>query len=191
MESSLLLVENKSLETLLAERIQHFEVYKKNKDIKFGNGPFSYAYVQRKRYLVSNTPEQIAAFIIKHKMQPIIRIVNVYEELELIVLQGNIERCKNQEFLQKQLLPILLSIQMGAAEVPTFKPYTEEKYIIKNVRNHTSEGKHYLSNLNHFKGIAPTRISEYFETEELLVKQYPNSISLLQAYDLAIERKLI
>lgn len=170
------------------ERIQFSEAYQKN---KFGIGDYSYGYVEGERYLVSNTAEQIAAFIMEHKMKLNIRIVNAFDTLELSTSMGFIDYCGNQDFLKLRLLPVLIPMQQGEVEILAFTPHTDEKYMIRNVRERSNEGKYFLSNLNHIDGVESTKISEYFETEELLAIQYPDSISLDEAYNLALERELI
>ena len=97
-------------------------------------GDFLYGYIEgRERQLITNTVEQIAAFIMSQKHGSM-KIVNFLDELEIEVVGGFIFYCKDQKFLQNELIPVLVPMQLGERETITFVPYTDPSYTVKNMR---------------------------------------------------------
>lgn len=160
--------------------------------LSFGIGEYSYGYLSSgERVLVSNTTEQIAAFIMAHKTESV-KIVNVLDLLEIETSMGFLMTVTNQHFLVNELLPVLTPMQEGEVEAAEFIPYTTDKYLIKNVRLERKEdGKFVLANIDHFNGVEVHEISEYFNTEQDLLVEHPNSITGQEAYDIALEKGFI
>lgn len=164
-----------------------------NLELAIGEVPFLYGYVGGEKNFVANNVEQICAFILGNRLKDT-QIINIFDQLEISsTVGGFIMSCENQWFLQNKLLPVLVPMQTGEVEVPEFVPYTDEKYIINNVRLEDEDGKgYYLVDLDFFDGYPEQkRTSEFFETEEELIAKYPDSINTDQSYDIAMEREII
>lgn len=159
-------------------------------EYSFGIGLYSYGYLPNgERVLVSNTPEQVAAFIMAHPNESV-KIVNIFDMLEIETSMGFLMNVPNQQFLAQELLPVLVPMQQGEAEIIEFIPYKDEAYIIKNVRMETEEGNFYLVNLDYFRKEVE-RISDGFQSEEDLMREHPNSISEKEADKIASEKDFI
>ncbi|MEX3623608.1 hypothetical protein [Viridibacillus arvi] len=109
----------------------------------FGIGEYSYGYLPNgERVLVSNTAEQIAAFVMAHRSERV-KIVNIFDMLEIETSMGLLLQVTNQQFLANELLPVLVPMQQGEVEAVEFVPYTPEKYMItftkRRWRVHSSE----------------------------------------------------
>lgn len=141
-------------------------------------GDFLYGYIEgRERQLITNTVEQIAAFIMSQKHGSM-KIVNFLDELEIEVVGGFIFYCKDQKFLQNELIPVLVPMQLGERETITFVPYTDPSYTVKNMRFYSKEENMFmLVNLNFLDEWGHTVVSGKYKTEEELIAAYPNSIS--------------
>lgn len=157
-----------------------------------GFGDFLYGYAKGERIPISNNVEQICAFIMKHRLDSV-KIVSILDELEIETSMGFLMYCRNQEFLQSDLLPSLVPMQQGEVTAPEFIPYVDENFIIRNVRLEGENGEgFYLVDLNFFDGYPePTRTSSFFKTEEELIAQYPNSINTDKSYEIAMEREIL
>lgn len=81
-----------------------------------------YGYVNGERFIIQNTPEQIVAFIIKNKNAETIITTPLDEPVLIIVKGGFILKCADQKFLQEQILPVLIPVQMGTKRAPRFTP---------------------------------------------------------------------
>jgi hypothetical protein len=85
------------------------------------NGDYLYGYVEGERYNVSNTPEQISAFIMKYRYENV-KIVSIYDILLIETSMGFIMYCSDQEYLSTKLLPVLIPMQRNEVEPPEFVP---------------------------------------------------------------------
>jgi hypothetical protein len=81
-----------------------------------------YGYANSERVVIQNTPEQIVAFIMKYKYNDTIITTPLDEPVLSTVNGGFILECKDQAFLQEQILPVLIPVQMGGKRAPKFKP---------------------------------------------------------------------
>ena len=92
-----------------------------------GVGEFVWGYVDNQfTAYVSNTPEQIAAFIMENQYAST-KITNFLDELEIETTFGSfIMYCRDQTFLQQELLPVLVPMQRGEAEIIEFVPVESE-----------------------------------------------------------------
>lgn len=142
-------------------------------------GDFLYGYVPgEERVFIKNTIEQIAAFIMANRFKSQVKIVNYLDITEIQTMGEFIDFCDNKHFLQNELLPVLVPMQKGEAEVIEFVPYVDETYTLKNVRVVNEDGKHVLINLDFSECIEETLVNEeVFGTEEELIAKYPDSIS--------------
>ncbi|MGE7843623.1 hypothetical protein ACQKNX_22940 [Lysinibacillus sp. NPDC093712] len=143
-------------------------------------GQFLYGYVPgEERVCIKNTIEQIAAYIMANRFKGQVKIVNFLDILEIQTMGEFIDFCDNKRFLQNELLPVLVPMQKGEAEVIEFVPFIDETYTLKNARFVNEEGKHVLINLNFSdECIEVTLVNdEVFDTEEELIAKYPDSIS--------------
>lgn len=166
------------------------EVQEKRKDYSFGIGEYSYGYLPNgERVLVSNTPEQIAAFIMAHRHENV-KVVNIFDMLEIETSMGFLMNVPNQQFLAEELLPVLVPMQQGETEIIEFIPYKDDAYVIKNVRQETEAGTFCLVNLDYFKHELE-KISEDFQTKADLMKEYPDSISMKEAHKIAMDKDFI
>ena len=85
-----------------------------------------FGYVKGERYTIELNPQQIAAFIMQNQFEDT-TITNVLDLTEITTIVGGfIMYCADQEFLRKELLPVLAPIQMGEAEAPEFVPLADE-----------------------------------------------------------------
>lgn len=143
------------------------------------SGEFLYGYVPGEdRVCIKNTIEQIAAFIMANRLKGQVKIVNFLDETEIRTMGEFIDFCYSKHFLQNELLPVLVPMQIGEADVIEFVPYVNETYTLKNVRVVNEDGKHVLINLDFFDYIEATLVNnEVFDTEEALIAKYPVSIS--------------
>lgn len=164
----------------------------KQLELAIGQAGFVYGYMDGKRFNIANNVEQICAFIMENRTRDI-KIVNVLDMLEIETVCGFIVQCPNQWFLENELKPILVPMQLGEVDVPKYVPYVDEHYIIRNVRIKSDKEKGYfLADLDHFDGYPKIKkTSEMFETEAFLIVKYPNSINTDQAYDIATQREII
>lgn len=81
-----------------------------------------YGHVNGEKFKIEDSVEQICAFIMKYKFEDV-AITDIADELFLSASGGFILRCPNQEFLKNTLLPTLVPMQQGEAEVPEFIPH--------------------------------------------------------------------
>lgn len=137
-----------------------------------------YGYVPgEERVCIENSVEQIAAFIMKNRLESV-KIENYLNIVEVQTAGQFIDHCDNKYFLNDELLPVLLPMQSGEVEAPEFVPYEDVSYSVKNIRVVNEEGKHLLINIDFFDCMEETLVSdELFDTEEELIAKYPNSIS--------------
>lgn len=142
-------------------------------------GDFLYGYVPGEvRVCIENSAEQIAAFIMKNRSVNQVKIVNFLDLIEVQTAGHFIDYCENKRFLNDELLPVLLPMQLGEVEVPEFVPYVDENYTLKNVRVVNEEGKHLLINLDFFESMEESLVNdEVYDTEEELITKHPDSIS--------------
>lgn len=142
-------------------------------------GDFLYGYVPGEvRVCIENSAEQIAAFIMKNRSVNQVKIVNSLDLIEVQTAGHFIDYCENKRFLNDELLPVLLPMQLGEVEAPEFVPYVDENYTLKNVRVVNEEGKHLLINLDFFESMEESLVNdEVYDTEEELIAKHPDSIS--------------
>lgn len=84
-----------------------------------GSMEFLFGYAKGEQYLVTNTVEQICAFIMKFRFDNV-KLVNAFDVLEIETSGGIISFCGNQRFLGDELIPVLAPMQMGKVESPEF-----------------------------------------------------------------------
>lgn|GEM_PF-1754521 len=90
---------------------------------KIGNGEdYLKGFVDGYEYLISNTKEQICAFIMKFPGAYETTIVNMLDGFEISTFGMYINKCIDQSFLP-ELLEVLVPQQMGNAEPIEFMPY--------------------------------------------------------------------
>lgn len=77
-------------------------------------------------YLISNTKEQISAFIMAFQGESETVITNMMDQTEITTLSGFINKCYNQTFLPV-LLEILVPQQLGDVEAIPFVPYRADE----------------------------------------------------------------
>lgn len=142
-------------------------------------GDFLYGYVSgEERVCIENTAEQIAAFIMKNRFKGQVKITNFLDILEVQTMGEFIDRCESKAFLNDELMPVLLPMQLGDVEVPEFVPYVDEAYSLKNIRVINENGKHVLIDIEFSDGMEETLVNdEEFDTEEELIAKYPDSVS--------------
>lgn len=142
-------------------------------------GDFLYGYVSgEERVYIENSAEQIAAFIMKNRFNHQVRITNYLNILELQTMGEFIDRCENKAFLNDELMPVLLPMELGEIEVPEFVPYVDEAYSLKNIRVVNENGKHVLIDIEFSECMEETLVNdEEFNTEEELIAKYPHSVS--------------
>lgn len=83
---------------------------------------YLYGFANGERVVIQNTPEQIVAFIMKYKSTDTIITTPLDKPVLSTVNGGFILKCKDQVFLQEQILPVLIPVQMGTKRVPKFTP---------------------------------------------------------------------
>lgn len=93
------------------------------------SGKYLYGHVNGEQYDIKNTPEQIAAFIMKYKMYDV-TITTYFDEFLIKSSMGFIMHCADQEYLQQKLLPVLVPMQQNEVEIPEFVPYNPEDEIV-------------------------------------------------------------
>lgn len=142
-------------------------------------GDFLYGYIRgEERVCITNTAEQIAAFIMKNRFKGEVKIVNYMDVTEVQTMGEFVEFCSSTSFLYDELLPVLTPMQKGTIEIPEFVPYTDEAYLLKNVRLVNGNGKYVLVNVEFFDGLEEELVNdEEFDTEEELIAKYPDSMS--------------
>lgn len=99
-----------------------------NTSIGLGN-EYLIGYITGEQYLVTNTVEQICAFIAKARLDDAI-LVDILDQAEIETSVGFISYCKNQKFLTNELLPTLVPIQKGEVKAAEFIPYIVEDFIL-------------------------------------------------------------
>lgn len=72
------------------------------------------------------SPENITAFLYKHRMADETLIATVDDKPLLIARMGLIDVCLDQNFLQRRLLPIYVPVQTGEIPVPKMKTVSRE-----------------------------------------------------------------
>lgn len=150
---------------------------------------FLYGYVNGEKYMVTNTVDQICAFIMKHRFEDV-TFTDVVDMMEITTSMGFIFSCRDQEFLMEQLQPALIPMQRGEAEVPKYIPYeSKTDYVINNIRLQTTTG-YCLGSLIFEEGYPEEHDIQTgnFSSEEELAKEYPYSISHSEAMKQAIEK---
>lgn len=156
-----------------------------------GQGEFLYGYVNGERFNVTNTPEQISAFIVKHQYESVMLVS--FLDIRLIeTAMGFIQYCADQEYLRTKLIPVLAPMQMGTVEKVEFVPYqetSEEDYILSDIRL-TSGAGHYLGSLIFDEGFPEpySRETGYYPTEESVKQDHPDSISYSEAIEKARQK---
>jgi hypothetical protein len=86
-------------------------------------GDFLFGHIDGEKYMVSNTAEQIAAFIMKGFPLKNIVITDMVDQSEIETSMGFIMYCRDQEFLANNLIPILAPMQMGDEKIIEFIPH--------------------------------------------------------------------
>lgn len=151
---------------------------------------YLFGYVDGDRYMISNTVEQITAFIMENQFKSTM-ITDVMDNAEIeTVMGGFIMNCKNKQFLMEELLPCLSPTQMGDKEAEKFVPYVvEEEFVVQNVIMN-SAGGYFLGSVSYEEGFAEIydRKSGYFPTEQYAKEAYPDAISRREAEAIAIEK---
>lgn len=151
---------------------------------------YLYGYVEGDRYMITNTVEQITAFIMKYRFNDTL-ITNFFDNVEIrTVFGGFIMNCTNQTFLANDLIPYLAPVQMGEKEAEAFVPHVEEvEYVVENVIMTSGAGS-YLGSVSYEEGYSEPydRKTGYFPTEEKVKEAYPNAISTKDSEEIAVEK---
>ncbi len=87
---------------------------------------YLYGYVDGECLPITNTIEQITAFITTYSTKSV-KITNVLDLMEIETSMGFIFRCSDQNFLKIQLLPHLVPVQRGEKKGEEFVPYEFEE----------------------------------------------------------------
>lgn len=88
-------------------------------------GEFVFGYVNGEQVMVTNTPEQIAAFIVEHRFSDV-KITSYLDELLITTSMGFLDYVADQDYLKKELLHVLIPMQQGEVEPEAFVPYQKE-----------------------------------------------------------------
>lgn len=150
---------------------------------------YLYGHVDGERYMITNTVEQITAFIMKYRFNDTM-ITDIFDNAEIeTVFGGFIMNCSNQQFLANDLIPYLAPVQMGENEAVEFVPHVEEvPYVIQNVIMTSGAGS-YLGSVSYEDGYAQPydRKTGYFPSTEKVKEAYPDAISTSDADKIAEE----
>lgn len=150
---------------------------------------FLFGYANGDRVMISNTAEQISAFIVKHRFDKVV-ITDFLDTLLIETASGFIQYCIHQDYLRTTLLPVLVPMQKGEVVVE-FVPFQseEEDYIVSNVRFRSAAGW-YLGEIDFEEGFpCPySRMTGYYPSEEDVRKDYPDSLSFSEAIVKAQEK---
>lgn len=92
----------------------------KNDKIKENELSILYGYINHSKVGLLNSIEQICAFIFKYQSHSLV-ITDVADNFILNVEGGFIDRCADPTFLNEELLPTLIPIQMGETAAVTFE----------------------------------------------------------------------
>lgn len=90
-----------------------------------GYANFLFGYAKGECFMVSNTVEQICAFIMKYSLDNV-KIVDFLDQLEIETSMGFIMYAQRQDFLRDSLLPALVPMQRHEVKPPEFIPYVDE-----------------------------------------------------------------
>lgn len=94
-------------------------------EMKLVNGEFVLGYANGEQVGITNSTEQICAFIMKHRWENVI-ITDIFDLPLIETSMGFIQYCGNQKYLGTTLIPKLAPMQMGETEIPEFVPYQFE-----------------------------------------------------------------
>ena len=75
------------------------------------------------------TPENIAAFLIRHQYAQISAIGTIDEKTYLTAQMGFIDVCPDQQYLAQKILPIYSKAQMGIIPAPPLKTVSKEQVL--------------------------------------------------------------
>lgn len=85
-----------------------------------------------KKYYFENTPSNIANFIIQNASS----VCVVTDTADTLILNstvgGFVDRCPNQRYLQEELLPVLIPLQMGNVELQEIE-FIKSEYCYEQV----------------------------------------------------------
>lgn len=76
------------------------------------NEKFLFGYVNGECYTIQNTPEQIAAFIVKYREYDVM-ITSILDITLITTIHGFLDYVADQVYLQTKLLPVLVPMQKG------------------------------------------------------------------------------
>lgn len=83
---------------------------------------YIYGYADGEQFLVTNSTEQICAFLMKYRWNKII-LRDFFGTCLLEWDLGFISFCLNQQYLGSTLIPVLAPLQMGESEPAEFVPF--------------------------------------------------------------------
>lgn len=92
-------------------------------------------------FYIKNTPENVAAFIVKDGIYHDITITTPLDEPVINTKGPFIDTCANVDYLKNTLNPVLIPMQMCEVETPDIKYYEygkgkEQQEVIRIQRNH-------------------------------------------------------
>lgn len=179
----------------LFKGLEGFETYtlgKTNYKVKMEEqGEYLVGYVDNQRFYVTNTPEQVSAFVMKYQYKNVM-LTDLLDIRLLETAMGFIQFCADQEYLSAKLLPVLVPMQRGEVEATKFTPHqiaTDDNYMIDGIRL-KSGGGHYLGTLIFDNGYPEpySRETDYYATEKKVQEDFPESISWDDALEKAKEK---
>lgn len=85
-----------------------------------------------KKHYFEDTPENIASFITQHQFNNCTITDTADNLICTSVVGGFVDQCPNQSYLQNELLPVLIPIQMGVTE-PQEIEFIETEYCYEQV----------------------------------------------------------
>lgn len=150
---------------------------------------YLYGHVNGDRFMITNTVEQITAFIMKYRYEDTI-ITDIFDNMEIVTMPGGfIMTCPNQQFLSNELIPYLSPVQMGEEVADEFVPHVEEvQYVIQNVIMTSGAGS-FLGSVSYEEGYPQPyeRKTGYFRSTEKVKEAYPDALSEAEAHKIAQE----
>lgn len=157
------------------------------KNTALGQGPFLYGQCKGKWDVIENTIEQICAYLMENKFHSV-RVTNGQDDDEILTSIGFITYCKDPDFITKELLPVLTPMQLGKVCTPKFTPVEVQQNYIVNVRLRADEGFFLGRMLFDDSSPKPYSVqSDFYSSEEHLIRDFPKSISVIEAIEIAID----
>lgn len=90
---------------------------------------YGYVYDQKNRHngKIRMLAEQVPAFLMQYHEAPKVEIINLFD-LRLVTFSGGfIQYCSDQRYLAEHILPVLVPMQQGKAEIVPFTPLPTDR----------------------------------------------------------------